>query len=230
MSISEKKPQKGELTVIREPLDLFRPHTLDVGVARSAHDEEPSSRISRPPSEIIVAKNSLLGKLFENSTGVEAAKVLEDIMRKLGGNAIDLSWTDLSQRRLNGLKLPYVNLRCAVLNFTELSGADIRGANLSEALGRRTDFTGANLVGANLTGANLPDASLSDTKLQGIDWTDANISGSTISGATFAGGVLMRTSLVNCGFSEDKPPITAGLTRLGPVYTSGDTISELFVS
>lgn len=51
-----------------------------------------------------------------------------------------------------------------------LMGANLRGADLSNA-----NLGWANLEGADLTGADLSDANLGGAKLDGADLTDANL-------------------------------------------------------
>jgi hypothetical protein len=58
---------------------------------------------------------------------------------------------DFSGANLRGANLSEANLRGANLSEANLRGANLRGANLSEA-----DLRGANLRGANLSEANLP--------------------------------------------------------------------------
>ena len=73
------------------------------------------------------------------------------------------------------------NLRGANLSEADLSGADLRGANLSEADLSEANLSGADLhkaglSGAGLSGANLSEANLSEADLSGADLRGANLS------------------------------------------------------
>ncbi|MGC8875381.1 MAG: pentapeptide repeat-containing protein, partial [Chloroflexia bacterium] len=74
----------------------------------------------------------------------------------------------------SGANLSGVNLRQADLSETNLSGADLSHADLSEA----------NLVGADLTGADLSHADLSEANLVGADLTGADLTGAILDQAT----------------------------------------------
>jgi uncharacterized protein YjbI with pentapeptide repeats len=77
-----------------------------------------------------------------------------------------------------------------------LDGADLRGANLSNAKLTRADLRGANLSGANLQGAYLGGANLSGVSLQGANFGGAIYDENTIWPAgfdpKFEGAVLPR--------------------------------------
>jgi uncharacterized protein YjbI with pentapeptide repeats len=70
------------------------------------------------------------------------------------------------------------NLRGAELACAYLRGADLRGANL-----RGADLTGANLRGADLTDADLRDANLYGANLTGADLRDADLTGAYLESA-----------------------------------------------
>jgi len=71
-----------------------------------------------------------------------------------------------------------------------LSGADLRSANLEKADLGETDFTGAILYQAKLMDALLNEAILDDAKLQGADLSKALMGGASCYGANF-----IRTNL-----------------------------------
>ena len=76
-------------------------------------------------------------------------------------------------------------VEAAVDGSADLSGADLRdadlsGANLRDADLRDADLSGANLSGADLSGANLRDADLSGADLSGANLRDADLSGAAI--------------------------------------------------
>ena len=86
------------------------------------------------------------------------------------------------------------NLRDLVAS-KDLSGADLRGANL-----RGADLRDANLSGANLSDANLRGAYLSDANLRGAYLRGANLSGANLSDANLRGAYLDLSCLpLRCG-------------------------------
>ena len=77
-----------------------------------------------------------------------------------GGVRADLSETDLRGTDLSGANLRWANLSETDLRGTDLSGADLRWADLS-----RSDLSGAYLYGADLSKAYLSGADLKDAIL-----------------------------------------------------------------
>ena len=76
---------------------------------------------------------------------------------------------------LSGADLRYINLSDADLSGANLRGADLRYVNLSDA----------DLSGADLRYINLSDADLSGANLRGADPRYANLSGANLSGAKY---------------------------------------------
>ncbi|WP_062529610.1 pentapeptide repeat-containing protein [Demequina rhizosphaerae] len=95
----------------------------------------------------------------------------------------------LAEAQLSGLDLSGADLSDAVLAGAELKGTDLSGADLSEA-----DLSGADLSGADLTGASLAEADLSRADLSGADLTGAD---------------LTEVDAAGAGYDEDDPPIGA---------------------
>ena len=92
---------------------------------------------------------------------------------------------DLSGANLRGADLYKVNLREA-----DLSGADLRGtclicADLSGANLRGACLICADLSGANLRGVDLSEANLRGADLSGADLRDANLSGADLDYASY---------------------------------------------
>ena len=73
---------------------------------------------------------------------------------------------------LSGADLRWADLRHTKLNRADLSGVDLSAANLSNS----------DLSEANLSGANLSEANLSGANLHGIDLSDVNLSGAIYRG------------------------------------------------
>ena len=63
-----------------------------------------------------------------------------------------------------------------------LCGADLRGADLRDAILINADLRGAILINADLRGANLNDADLSNVALSGADLCGADLSGADLRG------------------------------------------------
>ena len=101
-------------------------------------------------------------------------------------------WKNM-KANLTGADLRYANLIGANLIGADLSvinlrNADLRGANLSVINLRNADLRGANLISADLSGANLSDANLS-----GANLSDANLIGADLRGANLSGAYLLGT-------------------------------------
>ncbi|MFR4199932.1 MAG: pentapeptide repeat-containing protein [Flavonifractor plautii] len=78
-----------------------------------------------------------------------------------------------------------------------LFGANLRGANLSDADLRCANLFGANLRGANLSDADLRCANLSDADLRDADLRCANLSNADLFGANLRGANLSDANLRN---------------------------------
>ena len=134
---------------------------------------------------------------------------------KKGGSCADLSGADLR----------YANLRRANLSGADLSGADLRYANLSGANLSGADLSDADLRYANLSGADLRRADLSGADLSGADLRRADLSG--------AEGLLSTIDYLTDHFETTKDGIIAYKTFNGSyeppekwVIQSGSIIQE----
>ena len=74
---------------------------------------------------------------------------------------------------LHGAYIPKTQWRGSNLTRANLAGADCTGADLSEAILRQANLIGTNFVRANLRGADLQDARMAGACLRGADLTDA---------------------------------------------------------
>jgi uncharacterized protein YjbI with pentapeptide repeats len=86
-----------------------------------------------------------------------------------------------------------------VLREVNLSGADLNGADLSEAY----------LFGANLNGADLSEANLYGADLIGADSSSANLSWANLFGADFTNARIQDASGLPVGIGVTEPPSTA---------------------
>jgi len=87
------------------------------------------------------------------------------------------------------------SMRDAVMNAVK-SGADLRGANLSEADLREAYLRGANLSEADLReaylrGANLSEADLSEADLNEADLSEADLRGAYLREADLSGAYIV---------------------------------------
>ncbi|MCG8384542.1 MAG: pentapeptide repeat-containing protein [Cytophagales bacterium] len=103
---------------------------------------------------------------------------------------------------LSNAILPNANFRDSTFDpRIDLSGANLRGANL----------TGADLSNVNLRGLDLQNANLSRADFTGADLTGADLSAANLTGADFSGADLTRANLFGVDF---------GLTILvGTIFT-----------
>jgi uncharacterized protein YjbI with pentapeptide repeats len=103
--------------------------------------------------------------------------------------------TDLSRANLRGANLREANLRGAFLSEANLRGAFLMEANLSWAFLMEANLRGANLIGANLSGTDLWGADLSEANLSEADLSGANLRGANLSGADLWGANLSDANL-----------------------------------
>ena len=83
-----------------------------------------------------------------------------------------------------------------------LSGADLIGADLSEALLCRANLREATLRGANLSKANLCEADLGGAHLYIANLNEADLSGANLRGAKVCSAYLYRSNLTNANLCE----------------------------
>lgn len=119
----------------------------------------------------------------------------------------------IAQRR-TGLILAegmYADIRAAleeaVTQGVCLQGADLRGANLANAMLdgavlRGADLAGANLMGANLSEAALIDCDLCNTTLYGAVFCESALQNCNFSGALCGGTDLAAVLMERCLFSS----------------------------
>jgi uncharacterized protein YjbI with pentapeptide repeats len=102
----------------------------------------------------------------------------------------DLSGTDLRRADLKKAALQGVIFKDANLRGTDLSYSDLSGADLNKANLVRTHLSAANLAEANFSGANLSEANFSEANL-----SEANFSDALLLGALFLGADLNKANL-----------------------------------
>lgn len=116
----------------------------------------------------------------------------------------NLSGADLSKLNLTGANLRGADLSSATLSQANLTNADLTGANLEAAI-----LNSANLSGASLTGANLKSASLENADLSYAGFISANLEAANLKDAklqftNFRGANFRLTTLANGIVTSDK--------------------------
>ena len=107
-----------------------------------------------------------------------------------------------TQPNLSGADLRKADLSQADLSEATLRKADLSQADLSEATLRGADLTDANLTYANLTDADLTYADLTDATLSNADLTDATLSSATLKGVTLSFATLSSANLSSADLSS----------------------------
>ena len=114
-----------------------------------------------------------------------------------GFSRFNLSGMDLRDADLNSSDFSGTNLSDTNLSGVNLSGAYLSGANLSRAYLRDANLSGTYLSGADLSDADLSGAVLSDSKLR-----DTNLKGANLRRANLSGADLRRANLSSANLSN----------------------------
>ena len=113
---------------------------------------------------------------------------------------------DLTVADLRGADLSEANLSGANLQGADLIRANLQGANLYRADLTQANLTIANLMGADLRGACLLKANLSanfsKADLRGANLSRADLNGAILSGANLSEAFLITTNLLGADLSE----------------------------
>ena len=103
---------------------------------------------------------------------------------------VNISGADLRHADLMGAVMRRANLSGCFLNPCHLYHADLREADLTNAMFNGANMRGADLRGANLAGADLDRAILSDANFSGADLTGANLARTSMIGTNLTGANL----------------------------------------
>lgn len=119
-----------------------------------------------------------------------------DANRPLSGRWLssDLSGANLRDANLTRTHLSYIDFNGAELTFANLNGADLTGARLVRAKLIGTDLGGATLIQANLNGADLGEADLGGTDFGQAQLIRANLTGADLNMADFCGANLSEAN------------------------------------
>jgi len=125
-------------------------------------------------------------------------------MYKLNGERQSLAWRETAQRMdLSGRDLRYANLKDAKLYGIDLSGADLSGAVL---IG--TEMHDSTLVSTRFIGANIQDAILSGSRINSADFTGATIYQSEFINVSGGGGDFSFSKISESDFRGSIMPFT----------------------
>jgi hypothetical protein len=118
------------------------------------------------------------------------------------GGHLDLSGTDLRQADLGKSHLENTNLEDAHLERADLSEAHLERVNLRGAHLENADFRFAHLQGADLGGAYLENAELGEAQLQGTSFRLAHLASATLTEAHLERAVLWKADLQEADLSD----------------------------
>ncbi|MEP1230040.1 MAG: pentapeptide repeat-containing protein [Litorimonas sp.] len=114
---------------------------------------------------------------------------------------------DLSNKRLNGMKLENTNFAGSFFNNSNLSGgkfhgADLTGAHFRKALLYRFQGDAVKLAGAIFEDATLTEASVTNSTLHKIDLNRATMTRANFSQNDFRAAILTNAQAVNANLSN----------------------------
>ena len=136
---------------------------------------------------------------------MDLKKILDEHLLWLngeGGSCANLFGANLRGANLSDADLRCANLFGANLRGANLSDADLRCANLSDADLRCANLRNADLRGANLSDADLRCANLSDADLRCANLRDADLRGANLSDADLRNADLCRADLCEASIDQ----------------------------
>lgn len=132
----------------------------------------------------------------------QGAEAIAEWRRLNPTRKLELSGADLKRADLSGGDLTLANLRQATLFQADLSGADLSGADLRTSHLIGANLSGARLVETDLRGANLLGADLSGADLTAADLTFANLARAKLSSVNLTAARLGATSICAVDMSQ----------------------------
>lgn len=142
--------------------------------------------------ETQLMKSQLLRELSSGDPGL-AARAIKELDEHGWLTDGTLAESQLSGADLHGANLGWINLSGAFLGRINLQDAQLNYANFSGASLVDANLARANLDLANFTEADLRDADFSLATLNEADFTGAVLDGSVLSGAVLANAILTKT-------------------------------------
>jgi uncharacterized protein YjbI with pentapeptide repeats len=92
--------------------------------------------------------------------------------------------SETGQKNFDGIKLPGANLSGLALDHASFRSAVLKSASFRKSNLKSCDFSGADLTGADLTQANFSDCVLRNTDLTQADFSKTDLRGADLTGAT----------------------------------------------
>jgi len=141
----------------------------------------------------VVAVAAMIGVMVPSvfaETSVDCNNLIPNALL-MGCDLHDLTLTNTD---LSGANLSGANFFCKCSGGAALTNTDLSGANLSGADLSRADIRGVDLSGANLSGADLSRASLSGVIFHDTQFSDTNLSWAVISEDVNLSGIDFRNS------------------------------------
>ena len=126
---------------------------------------------------------------------IPKADTVRDALLVLRQAKSSLKFVSLYGQDLQNIYLSHMDLTGADLRKANLSGANFISAKLDQAYLNRSDLTGAFFNDASLRFANFSDANLRGARLRRSDLFNASLSGCDVLDADFTGANLSRTNL-----------------------------------
>lgn len=143
----------------------------------------------------ILAAYSAPAELLGRPLKLERTQFKEAKLRDVDLRGALLGYTDLSKADLRGANFENAHLESADLRETDLRKAVLSGADLRRADLRGADLSGAELNEADLSGTDLSGANLSEVELYGANLREAVLSGANLRGARLDRADLTRAKL-----------------------------------
>jgi len=113
---------------------------------------------------------------------------------RIHSSAGSCSQCDLSNKRLNGVKLKNANFSGSLFNNSNLSGGNFDGSNLTGSQFRKALLYSIEGQNVNMNGANLEDATLTEAKLGDSVFIGTNFRRADLTRGQFKSGDFRKTS------------------------------------
>ena len=141
-----------------------------------------------------------------------------EALQSLHGDGANLRELSLSERYLQGVRLPGADLQASDFTASRLMEADFEGAGLRQAVLERAWLQRADLSGADLTQANLSGTDLREANLRGADLSEANIYRADITGADLRQVLGLTQDMLagTCAEADQPPKLPSGFAPPPP--------------